>query len=214
MILWFRRLKRYFKAGTPAEPAQSSDDPVAMADELLSDMEQELSDMRQSLNKQIAAEKRLKRRLETARAESAEREKDAVGFLENNDEYSARLALIKKEETDRHVEEIKSLYQAANSHKEELHRHIEEHMADYERLQRKKNELQAKRNFYPSSAVNEIELAKKQGSETAVNHTEAIPPEGEQDYPEKNRTGISAPADEAGVDAKLEALKKSLKRRN
>ncbi|WP_280769591.1 PspA/IM30 family protein [Salipaludibacillus daqingensis] len=210
MILWFQRLRRLFsKNGESHE--QSASDPVEMADELLQDMERELNDMQASLNKQIASEKRLNRRMELAEEESSQREKDAIQFLEKDDDQSAKLALLKKEEIDRDIQEITSLFESAQAHKQDILRHIDEQRRDYQRLQIKKRELQSKRNLHLPSAVDEMERAKKRDHEMSgdASFSEKNEHEGESNVGEENERSSSE-----SVDAKLEHLKKSLKNRN
>ncbi|WP_416147329.1 PspA/IM30 family protein [Salipaludibacillus sp. HK11] len=216
MIVWFRRFKRIFKKNEFDQQEDSAADPVQMANELLEDMDGELADLRASLNKQLASEKRLKRRLELAETESNQREEDAIRFLKDEDDQSAKLALMKKEKMDRDIIEITSLYESAQAHKQELLRHIDDQTNDYQRLQTKKNELQLKRNLPPSSSVNEMEITKEldlnmsgaNSNSLATNHSV----EGEMKGGDQEReTSLSSTA---SVDAKLEALKQSLKKRN
>lgn len=210
MVLWFRRIKRLFQYKRQTEDIPSKD-PVAMADELLKDMANELDNTKQSLNKQIAAEKRLERRLGEAQAESADREKDAVRFLSQDDEHSARLALMKKNEADRHIQEIESLYESAKTHKQDILRHIEEQNNDYDKLQVKKHELQSKRNLPPSSSVKEIEAAKTHVADGAVRNREAhVSHMPAADQGQSNET-LQPDAD---VDDRLEELKQSLRKGN
>ncbi|PYZ92769.1 hypothetical protein CR194_14040 [Salipaludibacillus keqinensis] len=198
MILWFRRLKRFFTDDESKGESESSGDLVEMVDELLRDMDSELADMQGSLNKQIASEKRLKRRIELMQKDSLQREQDAIQFLEMNDDQSARRALLKKEEADRGIEEMVSLYESAQVHKQELLRHIDEHRLDYKRLQKKKSELQSKRNLHPSSSVHEMEIAK-----------DHVLPQNDLEEVRFDK-GQSL---KSTVDEKLAELKQSLKKR-
>jgi len=215
MVLWFHRLKRLFSKSDSDFQEDSAADPVQMADELLRDMDRELANMRASLNKQFASEKRLMRRLELAEVESKQREEDAIRFLEDQDEHSARLALLKKEEKDLEIQEISFLYETAHRHQQELLRHIDDQTADFQRLQTKKSELQLKRNLQPSSTVNEMVRTKKRDHETATADSVSFLQSGHSLTEEqKNPNEENALSPSASVDAKLEHLKKSLKKRN
>ncbi|MCR6112181.1 PspA/IM30 family protein [Bacillus sp. A301a_S52] len=194
-MLWINRLKRLFRED---EEYPQAADPLHMVDELLDDLKNELEDMKVSLNKQVAAEKRLKRRLDEAKVDSQQREKDARCFLAEGDDDSARLALIKKEQLDKHVQEIASLYATAQTHKKDILQHINEQVAKYEHLQQKKNDLQMKRNFPSSSAVNDIE-------ETMI--VDEVSGQVELSQRETDN-------EKKRVEKKLEELKQSIKNRN
>lgn len=161
MLRLFRNVKHFFSKDLDDEKYENKD-PISIAEELLRDMDEELSHMRESLNKQIASEKRLKRRIEEAYVESDQREADALAFLKQDDENSARIALLKKEETRRHATEMETLLVVAQSHKAELLQHIDEQIAEYDRLQEKKIELQTKRNHKRPPTVYEVEDLKVQ----------------------------------------------------
>ncbi|UTR16090.1 PspA/IM30 family protein [Salipaludibacillus sp. LMS25] len=194
-MLWLNWLKRLFRED---EEHPQTEDPLHMVDELLGDLTSELEDMKVSLNKQLAAEKRLKRRLDEAKVESWQREKDARSFLTEGDDDSARLALLKKEQADKHVQEIASLYATAQTHKNDIIQHINEQVTKYERLQQKKHDLQMKRNFPSSSTVNDIEetmIVNEASGETELSQRET------DDENER-------------VEKKLEELKHSIKNRN
>ncbi|UJW59128.1 PspA/IM30 family protein [Bacillus sp. A116_S68] len=194
-MLWINKLKRLFRED---EEHPQAEDPLHMVDDLLDELNSELEDMKVSLNKQVAAEKRLKRRLDEAKVDSWQREKDARHFLAEGDDDSARLALIKKEQLDKHVQEIASLYAGAQTHKQDIMQHINEQMAKYEHLQQKKNDLQMKRNFPSSSAVNDIEEA------MVVDEASGDTDLSQQEPDDENKR----------VEKTLEELKQSIKNRN
>ncbi|MGJ9383749.1 PspA/IM30 family protein [Salipaludibacillus sp. CF4.18] len=159
MLRLFRTVKHYFAKGVDVEKHEDQD-PVSIADELLKDMDRELSHMRESLNRQIASEKRLKRRVEEAHLEVGQREADALEFLQQDDENSAKLALLKKEELRHHAAEMETLLAQTQIHKNELLQHMDVQTANYHRLQEKKLHLQTKRNQPRPPTVHEVEELK------------------------------------------------------
>lgn len=232
MLRWFRKTKHIFNKDVDKEK-YATKDPISMADELLKDMEEELSHMRQSLNKQTASEKRLKRRLEEANAEADQRETDARQFLMGNDEDSARLALLKKDEVERHITEVQTLLSVAEDHKHELLQHIHDQIAEYDRLQEKKIDLQSKRNQKRTPTVYEVEKTKVQGGADSfiesTTHSEegvhaSLEMSGQKKLSGQNLENISdgeaSPEafpfnkEDPDIETRLQELKKSLKKRD
>ncbi|RKL68315.1 hypothetical protein CR203_07490 [Salipaludibacillus neizhouensis] len=222
MLRLFRTVKHYFAKGVDLEK-QEDQDPVSIADELLKDMDRELSHMRESLNKQIASEKRLKRRVEEAYLEVGQREADALEFSQQDDENSAKLALLKKEELRHHAAEMETLLTQTQIHKKELLQHMDVQTANYHRLQEKKLHLQTKRNQLRPPTVHEVEELKvheKRVSSLSVhphieNPEQEMPLNSGDELPE-SPTPINRATGKHGVtnvEERLEELKKSLKQK-
>ncbi|WEK55155.1 MAG: PspA/IM30 family protein [Candidatus Cohnella colombiensis] len=139
----FQRMKDLTKASVH-DLLDKLEDPVVMLNQYLRDMEIEIHDAEVTVAKQMAAERRLKQRLDEALRIGVEREGQAEHALRSGNEDLARKLLEDKVHADRQVEELSGFYSQANAQVSELTSQLHEMKEEYYKLRSKRNELAAR----------------------------------------------------------------------
>ncbi len=96
---FFARLARIIRANLN-DLISKAEDPEKMLEQLVLDMTRQLAEAKKQVAVAIADEKKLKRRMESERAEASRWEQKAVVALKAGDEQLAREALVRKKQHD------------------------------------------------------------------------------------------------------------------
>jgi len=157
----FKRIRDITKASIH-ELLDKLEDPVVMLNQYLRDMEKEIRDAEVTVARQMAAERRMKQRLDEASRLSFERETQAEQALRLGNELLARKLLEEKVYFDQQVTELSAIHAEASAHVTELTSQLHEMKEEYYKLRNKRNELAARA---------QMAKARKQLAQTSSLHT-------------------------------------------
>lgn len=157
----FQRMKDLTKASVH-DLLDKLEDPVVMLNQYLRDMETEIHDAEVTVAKQMAAERRMKQRLDEAVRLGVEREGQAENALRSNNEALARRLLEEKVQYDQQAANLMGLHGQASSQVSELTAQLHEMKEEYYKLRNKRNELAARA---------QMAKARKQMAQISTVHT-------------------------------------------
>jgi phage shock protein A len=157
----FQRMKDLTKASVH-DLLDKLEDPVVMLNQYLRDMETEIHDAEVTVAKQMAAERRMKQRLDEVIRLGVEREGQAEHALRNGNEGHARKMLEEKLQFDGQAADLMGLHGQASSQVNELTTQLHEMKEEYYKLRNKRNELVAR---------SQMATARKQMAQVSTLHT-------------------------------------------
>jgi phage shock protein A len=157
----FQRMKDLTKASVH-DMLDKLEDPIVMLNQYLRDMETEIHDAEVTVAKQMAAERRMKQRLDEVVRLGIDREGQAEHSLRSGNEALARKLLEEKVQYDQQAADLLGLHGQANAQVNELTSQLHEMKEEYYKLRNKRNEL---------SARSQMAKARKQMSQISTLHT-------------------------------------------
>lgn len=157
----FQRMKDLTKASVH-DLLDKLEDPIVMLNQYLRDMETEIHDAEVTVAKQMAAERRMKQRLDEVIRLGADREGQAEHSLRSGNEGLARKLLEEKVQFDQQAADLIGLHGQASSQVNELTEQLHEMKEEYYKLRNKRNELAAR---------SQMAKARKQMAQISTLHT-------------------------------------------
>lgn len=157
----FKRMKDLTKASVH-DLLDKLEDPVVMLNQYLRDMETEIHDAEVTVAKQMAAERRMKQRLDETMRLGVEREGQAEHALRSDNEVLARRLLEEKVQYDQQAANLLGLHGQASSQVTELTAQLHEMKEEYYKLRNKRNELASRA---------QMAKARKQMAQISTEHT-------------------------------------------
>lgn len=139
----FKRLKTIATADLH-EVLDKMEDPIAMLKQHLRDMEVELENGEQAVAKQIFFEKKHEALITQTKAIIEKRVKQAQLALKNEDEQTAKLAVLDKVEQESKLKELEAQLKTLKAHTVQLIAQVEQHKATYQQLKNKKQVLMSR----------------------------------------------------------------------
>jgi len=157
----FQRIKDLTKASVH-DLLDKLEDPIVMLNQYLRDMEVEIHDAEVTVAKQMAAERRMKQRLEELVRLGVDREGQAEHALRSGNETLARKLLEEKVQYSQQASSLAELHAQANAQVSELTAQLHEMKEEYYKLRNKRNELVAR---------SQMAKARKQMAQVSSLHT-------------------------------------------
>jgi phage shock protein A len=157
----FQRMKDLTKASVH-DLLDKLEDPIVMLNQYLRDMETEIHDAEVTVAKQMAAERRMKQRLDEVVRLGADRAGQAEHSLRSGNEGLARKLLEEKIQYDQQAADLIGLHEQASSQVSELTSQLHEMKEEYYKLRNKRNELAAR---------SQMAKARKQMAQVSTLHT-------------------------------------------
>lgn len=121
-----------------------AEDPVKMLDQFMRDMAEDIREVETAVAKQIANEKKLKRKLDDANAMVEKRQKQAEQAIEAGNDDLARRALQDKSDHETTVATLQESWERAKTDSEELRTKLDEMKKEYQEMELKKDSLKAR----------------------------------------------------------------------
>lgn len=157
----FQRMKDMTKASIH-DLLDKMEDPIVMLNQYLRDMEVEIREAEVTVARQMAAERRMKQRLDESTRLGLEHQSQAEQALRNGNELLARKLLEEKVQYDQQVAELAGVHAQASGQVSELTSQLHEMKEEYYKLRNKRNELAARA---------QMAKARKQLAQAAQIHT-------------------------------------------
>ncbi len=157
----FKRMKDITKASIH-ELLDKMEDPIVMLNQYLRDMEVEIREAEVTVARQMAAERRMKQRLDEASRLGFEREAQAEQALRGGNELIARKLLEEKVQYDQQAAELAGVHAQASAQVTELTAQLHEMKEEFYKLRNKRNELAARA---------QMAKARKQMAQATALHT-------------------------------------------
>jgi phage shock protein A len=157
----FQRMKDLTKASIH-DLLDKMEDPIVMLNQFLRDMEIEIRDAEVTVARQMAAERRMKQRLEEGARLGVQRESQAEQALLGGNEMLARKLLEEKLQYDQQAADLAGMHEQATAQVSELTAQLHEMKEEYYKLRNKRNELAARA---------QMAKARKQIAQVSALHT-------------------------------------------
>jgi len=157
----FQRMKDMTKASIH-DLLDKMEDPIVMLNQYLRDMEVEIRDAEVTVARQMAAERRMKHRLDEASRIAYDRESQAEQALRSGNELLARKLLEEKVQYDQQVADLAGHHAQASAQVSELTAQLHEMKEEFYKLRNKRNELAARA---------QMAKARKQMAQASTLHT-------------------------------------------
>ncbi len=139
----FKRMKDMTKASIH-DLLDKMEDPIAMLNQYLRDMAEEIRDAEVTVARQMAAERRMKLRLDEAFRIGQARESQAEEALRGGNELLARRLLSEKVQYDQQAADLAGHQAQASAQVSELTAQLQEMKEEFYAMQGKKSELAAR----------------------------------------------------------------------
>ncbi|GAA0611125.1 PspA/IM30 family protein [Virgibacillus siamensis] len=143
MFKFFKRMSTVVSSELNAM-LDKAEDPVKMLDQFMRDMAKDIREVETAVAKQIANEKKLKRKLDDANAMVEKRQKQAEQAIEAGNEDLARRALQDKNDHESTVTTLQESWERAKTDSESLRTKLDEMKKEYQEMELKKDSLKAR----------------------------------------------------------------------
>ncbi|WP_010529251.1 PspA/IM30 family protein [Lentibacillus jeotgali] len=143
MFKFFKRMSTVVSSELNAM-LDKAEDPVKMLDQFMRDMAEDIREVETAVAKQIANEKKLKRKATDADSMVEKRQKQAEQAIEAGNEDLARRALQDKSDHEATAATLNESWERAKNDSEVLRSKLDEMKKEYQEMELKKDSLKAR----------------------------------------------------------------------